>query len=186
MAALHRTVASTRRGERSTGLGQATVNRRGFSSVEIAAGIAVLGSLLAVGIPAFLRNLQASHLTEATDGLARIQKGAIAYATDRHALPPGAPLTPNVVPRGERVVDPEGVWEQPGWQAVQFRAAPEGLSHRFAFAMDVHDGSVPELVAHAHADLDGDGIVSTFEARVRQEGGSAQAVPGLIVENDLE
>lgn len=156
---------------------------RGLTSVEIAAGVAVLGSLLAVAVPAFVRNVHASHFVEATDGLAHIQEGAGQCVHATGALPPAAPLTPPAVPRGERVVDAPGTWDQPGWKAVDFRAAPEGMAHRYAFEMETPPR---ELVARAHGDLDGDGVVSTFEVRVRQEGAEAQSVPGMIVDQELE
>lgn len=163
-------------------------SQRGLTSVEIAAGVAVLGSLLAVAVPAFVRNMHASHLVEATDGLAHIQEGAAQCVRTTGALPPAAPLTPQPVPRGERVVDPPGIWEQPGWKAVDFRAAPEGLAHRYSFETELPAGTgARELVARAHGDLDGDGVLSTFEVRVRQDSEhEATAVPGMIVEQELE
>lgn len=167
------------------------MDSRGFSTVEIAAGVAVLGSLLAVAVPAFVRNLHASHLVEATSGLARIQQSSVAFALadEARALPPAAPLTPPSVPRGERLDDPPGAWDHPSWKAIAFRPVPEGMTHRFAFAIDEraqHPGA--DLVAHAHGDLDGDGILSRFEVRVEQPlvGGEVRAVPGMIVEDELE
>lgn len=159
---------------------------RGFSSVEIAAGVAVLGSLLAVAVPSFLKNLHASHLVEATEGLGRIQKSAAALSSAGAALSIPAPLTPAVIARGERVVDPPGTWEHPTWKALDFRAAPDGMPHRFSFAVDVLTGTPNELVAHAHADLDGDGITSAFEVRLRAEGGILRPVPGMLVQDELE
>jgi hypothetical protein len=157
---------------------------RGFSSVEIALGVAVIGSLLAVSVPAFVRNLHASHVIEAVDGLAKIQSGAVAYAhANGNALPPSAPLTPASVPRGTRAADLPGVWDHPSWRAVDFRAAPENVPHAYAFAID---SSSSELVARSHGDLDGDGIVSTFEVRVRQESDGMRAVAGMYVEAELE
>jgi hypothetical protein len=149
----------------------------------------VLGSLLAVAVPAFVRNLHASHLVEATDGLARIERGAIAFSNapgnGARALPPSAPLTPASVPRGERLEDPPGTWDAPAWRALGFRAAPEGMRHRYSFATDL-DAAGSELVARAHGDLDGDGVLSRFEVRVRREGASVHAVPGMIVADELE
>ncbi len=161
----------------------------GFSSVEIAAGVAVFGSLLAVAVPAFVRNLHASHLVEATAGLARIQQSSLefALANDARSLPSAAPLTPPTVPRGVRLDDPPGAWDHPSWKAIAFRPVPEGMTHRFSFAIDERAPGA-DLVAHAHGDLDGDGVLSRFEVRVQQLliGGEVRAVPGMIVEDELE
>lgn len=46
---------------------------RGLTAVEAAIGVAVLGSLLAVAVPACGRELHASHFAEPTGGLARVQ-----------------------------------------------------------------------------------------------------------------
>jgi Tfp pilus assembly protein PilE len=53
---------------------------RRFTPVELAIAIAILGSLLAVAVPAFSRDLHASRLVEPTEGLARIGAAAVAYA----------------------------------------------------------------------------------------------------------
>lgn len=164
--------------------GLSPARARGFSSVEIAVAISVIGSLLAVAVPAFVRNVSASHLVEATDGIARIQEGAIAFVKSDGRLPDATPLTPAAVPRAERVLDPPGTWDAPGWRAVHFTAAPDGMSHRYSFAMDRPTAN--ELIAHAHGDLDGDGVVSSFEAHVVQDGSEARSIAGLVVAEELE
>ena len=158
---------------------------RGFSAVEIAAGVAVIGSILAVAIPTFIRNVHASHLVEATQGVSDIQRGAVAHAREQRALPGSAPLTPASVARGTKAVDPPGAWDHPAWVALRFRPVPEGAAHSFSFATD----SQPSvLIARAHGDLDGDGVLSTFEGRVTlaEPGAEAKIEPGLIVESELE
>jgi hypothetical protein len=180
---------------------------RGLSAVEAAVLFAIAGSLLAVAVPAFVREVHASRFVEPVDGLAKIGSGAIAYATNegvstpRSPFPPSAPLTPATPPRGTREVDPPGAWDHPTWKALGFRAAPEGIAHAFSFGFDStagpvsspgdraapRTGDVPSFVAHAHGDLDGDGVRSTFEIR-----GSAPSAepptlePGMYVESEVE
>ncbi len=152
---------------------------RGITALEAAAGFALVGSLLAVAVPAFVRNLSSSRLVEATSGLEKIGAHAIA-----NAFPASAPLTPESVPRGKAAVDPEpDPWQHPTWQALEFRASPPGVSHSFSFAFDRGDSS---FVAHAHGDLDGDGTTSTFEIRGRCERDVASLAPGMYVESELE
>lgn len=166
---------------------------RGMTAVELAVSFAITGSLLAVAVPAFVRNLHASKLVEPVDGLNAIAEGATAYAKTHdvlHAYPPSAPLTPPVVPRGTREADPPGAWDQPTWTALGFRAAEEGVPHAFAFSFDSTNGALrSSFVASAHGDLDGDGLPSTFEVRGHDDqstGGVPVIDPGMRVEAEIE
>jgi hypothetical protein len=164
-----------------------------MTAVEAAVGVAIVGSILAVAVPAFVRELHASRLTEAVAGLQRLGAGVIAHAQDHGTadpLPPPAPLTPSVVPRGTLVVDPPGTWDTPTWTALGFRASPEGTPHAFAFAFETQGAARGAFVAQAHGDLNGNGITSTFEIRGHAVGeasaGVIQLQPGMYVESELE
>ncbi len=160
---------------------------RSVTAVEAAVGIALVGSLLAVAVPAFVRNLSSSRLVEATDGLARIGAHAVANASGKNcadAFPPRAPLTPEHVPRGKPAVDPEpDPWQQPTWKALDFRPSAPGVAHSFSFGFESDASS---FVAHAHGDLDGDGTTSTFEVRGKCEHDTVSLVPGMYVDAELE
>ena len=157
---------------------------RRLSPVELAIGAALLGSVLAVSVPAFLRELHASRLDEPTEGLARIGAAAIAYAEANGRFPESAPLTPAVPPRGKKEADPPGTWDTPAWKALGFRPAPEGAPHAYAFSFESNGTS---FVAQAHGDLDGDGVFSTFEIRGALKPGEKPALaPGMYVESELE
>jgi hypothetical protein len=165
---------------------------RGMTAVEAAVGTAIVASVLAVAVPAFVRELHASRLTEAVSGLERLGTDVVAYAqgrTMRDAIPASAPLTPSVVPRGTLVVDPPGTWDNTTWTALGFRASPEGTPHAFAFAFDAPGPLRSAFVAVAHGDLDGNGITSTFEIRghaTNEPGGGVQLQPGMYVESEIE
>ncbi len=167
---------------------------RGASPVELAIGVAILGSLLAVAVPAFFKELHASRFAEAIDGLNAIAEGAGKYAEGREvpdAFPPSAPLTPPTVARGKREVDPPGVWDTPTWKALGFRATDEGVAHYFSFGFDAEPGpNESRFVAHAHADFDGDSVTSTFEIRGVTEGSGhvtgVKIEPGMYVSQELE
>jgi hypothetical protein len=152
---------------------------------------AITGSLLAVAVPAFVRELRASRFVEPVEGLQKIGAGALAYAQAKpaaSAFPASAPLTPASIPRGTREVDPPGVWEHPTWKALAFRAAPEGVAHAFSFGFDMTPGPTRStFVAHAHGDLDGDGVRSTFELHGHAEDAEPAALdPGMYVESEVE
>lgn len=160
---------------------------RSFSALQLAAVVALAGSLLAIFIPTFLRNLHASRLTEAVRGVNSIAAGALLYAEGKppsEAFPPSAPLTPAEVPRGDRVEDPPGTWDHLTWASLGFRM---DHAHSFCFAFDSDRGPARStFVARAHGDLDGDGERSTFEIRGEALAGGAKMLPGLYVEREVE
>jgi type IV pilus assembly protein PilA len=166
---------------------------RRLSLVELAIGVALAGSMLAVVVPTFAREIHASRSVEPVDGLHRVGVAAVAYAADRpvaEAFPPPVGLTPPVVPRGRCEADPPALWQQPTWQALAFTPAPEGSPHCFAFSFD--SGRSPArstFRAQAHGDLDGDGITSTFEITGHDVAGDpAGAVvdPGMYIDSEVE
>ncbi len=174
--------------------------RRGFAAVEAALGFAILGSVMVVSTLAFVRDLRSSRFAEPTEGLAALGEAAVAYAASRpvgEAFPSSASLTPPHPPRGTLAADPPGVWQTPTWHALGFppprasgRAFAEGQPHAFSFAFDSSLSPTRSgFVAHAHGDLNGNGVMSTFEIRghdVEGEPGGAVVEPGLYVEDKLE
>ncbi len=161
---------------------------RRFTPVELAVGVALGGSLLAVAVPSFLKNVHASRLAEPVEGLARLAELAAVYAETHQHFPENAPLTPTAPPRGTKVADPPGTWETPAWKAVGFRPTPEGVPHAFAFGFESGPPKVgTELVAQARGDLDGDGVLSLFEVRASvRAGDKPKVLPGMYIEAELE
>ena len=163
---------------------------RSFSALELAAVFAVGGSVLAAAVPAFFRNLSASKLAEPIEGLDRMVTSAVAYA-GRHpqeiSFPPSAPLTPAEVPRGVRVVDPPDAWQHLTWRSLDFRFdTPHAFSFKFDSELEPAT-QVMRFTATAHGDLDGDGMVSTFEVRgERAPGQPARVLPGMFIDREVE
>jgi hypothetical protein len=160
---------------------------RSLTPVEAAIAFALGGSILAVAVPEFVRGLHASRLAEPVDGLKRIANGAVSLASGsgpERAFPPSAPLTPPDVPRGVRADDPPGVWEQPTWRALGF-----GFDHPHAFSF-AFESSPPGAPSHfratAHGDLDGDGVLSTFEIEGELDANGAHVLPGMYVDREVE
>ncbi len=143
---------------------------RSLTPIESVVLLSVVGSVLAVFVPAFVRDLRASRLAEPLDGLSQIARNATAIATTEGAYPASVGLTPEQVPEGQSVDDPEGTWEHPTWRALDFGF---DRSHHFSFAFDSENqrGGMAEFTARAHGDLDGDGVFSTFRV-------SGQVSPG--------
>jgi hypothetical protein len=136
---------------------------RALAPVELALLFAIGGSLCAVTIPAFLKNLHASRMSEALDGLEQIAVRASVLSDSAPltaAFPASCPLTPASVPRATLVLDPPHTWDHPTWRLLGFELS---TPHAYAFqfeSQNAPDGS--RFTAVAHGDLDGDGVVSTF------------------------
>lgn len=163
---------------------------RALTAAQAAAIFGVAGSVLAVAIPAFIRNLSASKLTEPIDGLDRIVTNAVAYA-EVHAhdisFPPSAPLTPAQVPRGVRSPDPPEAWEHLTWKCLDFSfTEPHAFAFEFQSELD-QATQVMRFTAIAHGDLDGDGLLSTFEVKgERAPGQPPRVLPGMFVDREVE
>jgi len=174
-----------------TGRGRSRGRR--FSATELAIGFALCGSLLAVVVPTFAREVHASRFVEPVDGLERIGASAVAYALVHpmaQAFPPAAPLTPAIAPRGRCEADPPDAWALPTWRALDFAPAAPGEPHCFAFGFDsTLSPTKSTFRAHAHGDLDGDGLTSTFEVTGHAAQGDAQGPsldPGMYVDSEVE
>lgn len=162
---------------------------RRASPIEIALAVALIGSLAAVAIPAFYRNLELSQFTEATGGLTRLATQASAFANEHEHFPSSAPLTPHDVPRGVKAVDPPGTWESvETWKALGFRPAAEGSAHAYSFAFDSTDQR-RSFTAQSRGDLDGDGTLSLFEVGgtwVSSPSPHVEMKPGIYIESEFE
>jgi hypothetical protein len=166
---------------------------RPFTPVELAIAFALGGSLLAVAVPTFVREVHASRVVEPVDGLHRLGAAAVVYAQTHpvaQAFPSPAPLTPATPPRGRCEVDPPDAWDTPTWHALDFRPSAPETPHCFAFSFDsALSPSLSTFRAQAHGDLDGDGIPSTFEVTGRvAEGDSRGPVldPGMFIDSEVE
>lgn len=157
---------------------------RRFTPIELAIAVSLIGCILAVAIPTFIREVHASRFVEPVEGLSRLGATACAYANAVGRFPDSAPLTPATPPRGKKDVDPAGTWDAPTWTALAFRASPEGVPHAYSFSFENGGGS---FVARARGDLDGDGILSTFEVTGSLKPGADNCVdPGMHIESELE
>jgi type IV pilus assembly protein PilA len=164
-----------------------------FTEVEVGVALALAGSVLAVAVPTFAKNVHSSRFVEPVSGLERMSAAAVEYARSRpvvQAFPPSAALTPSVPPRGRCEVDPPGLWESPTWRALDFRPSALDEPHCFAFGFESSLSPAKSTFrAHAHGDLDGDGITSTFEMTGHVESGDPRGPtvdPGMFVQSEVD
>ena len=160
---------------------------RPVSPLEVASIIAIGGSMLAIGVPAFVRNLHASRLVEPIEGLERIAARATALAAQKpaeFAYPPSVEQTPEQVPRGKPIQDPPRTWERPTWRLLDFEFS---LAHSYSFAFESHNTpGHATFYAVAHGDLDGDGLESTFEISGESRDGTPPIVFPMESRREIE
>ncbi len=166
---------------------------RRFRALELAIGFAAVGSIVAIAVPTFLREVHASRFVEPVEGLKRIGAAAVVYGLAHpvvQGFPPSAPMTPGTPPRGRCDVDAPGAWDQPTWRALDFQPAPPGTPHCFAFSFDsTLSPARATFRAQAHGDLDGDGVPSTFEVTGQYAEGDPRGPvvdPGMFIDSETE
>ena len=146
--------------------------------IEAALLLSILGAALAVFVPTFLRRVRTNKIAEASELLEEMSRRTAAYyATSwdesrAHCLPPAAgptPATPSVEPVEVDVSSEDAVGHE-SWIALGFQ--PEWpIRYRYQYAPDGDgcDLGVSEpattISFRAEGDLDGDGVLSTFERK---------------------
>jgi type II secretory pathway pseudopilin PulG len=157
--------------------------RTRFTSIELAVAFAVIGTALAATVPACFRAVRVARTAEATQNVEAIFVATSAVASDPNVHLVSAPLTPPAVPRGATAIDPPGAWDHPTWKAL-------GISydepHWYSYRVDIDPDPSTAFRVVAMGDLDGDGVLSTFERSAAREGGAIVPRPGMIVTADLE
>jgi hypothetical protein len=171
--------------------GRAASRRLGSSGF----GIAGIGILSAVAIPAFLTYVRRAKTSEPKMNLRRIHDGAVAYYAMEHAtrtgeiLPRQFPVSVGPTPArtaceggsSVKVIPAPGMWEAPTWRALNFAVA-DPFYYRYEF---ISDGK--SFTARATGDLNCDGTLSTFE-RIGTigVGGDVESGAGMFMQNELE
>ena len=160
---------------------------RSLTPIELAVAFGIGGSVLAVFVPVFIRNVHVSRMNEPLEGLRRISARALQLAdgaSQAKAFPESAPLTPSQVPRGELARDLPGTWNHPTWRLLDFSF---DVPHAYSFELVSKNGpDVSTFVATARGDLDGDGVLSTFESSGSIKPGQAPVSFPLEVTREIE
>jgi len=148
----------------------------GFALPDMIFIACFLGLLTTVAVPAFKRYLERAKVTDVLFRLQKIADGAAAYyqesdrlvrveedSSGKKRFPESTPVTPA---RRCCVYGTEGKcegtnWDTPSWRALGF-AIEEPHRFRFQFISSGLGGEAAFTV-RAHADLDCDGLESTFE-----------------------
>ena len=167
--------------------------------IEGALLLCLLAVVLAIFVPTFMRRVRTNKISEASELLAQMSRGAQAYygaawsSSNRDCLPPSAGPTPE-----SPTVDPQMVdfWSEdtPGhatWKAFGFQPErPIRFSYRYTTSR--HGCGLREsdegvaATFRAEGDLDGDGVLSTFERRASIGPDGLTPADSLLVHQRIE
>ena len=152
---------------------------RGFTLIELMIVVAMIAILAVVAVPQFTKYMRSAKSAEANESLDMIKKGSYAYySTPRIAkgstqlihcqFPTAVGTTPtgsgccNIDTNGDDRCDSSlSSWENTTWSALKFSMIDE---HYFQYSYN-GTGTLTsaKFVATANADLDCNGVFSTFE-----------------------
>ncbi len=158
-------------------------------------GVAGVGILSAIAIPAFIKYIRRAKTAEATMNLRKMFDGAVVfYESERvdkngnilpRRFPQSSPLSPKLSKCKEKaVLAPPETWAAQGWRELEF--AIHGPQHyQYEFVSEGH-GEEARFTARAIGDLDCDGVFSTFERIGEIRAGSINGGAGLYIEKQFE
>ncbi|MDD9937629.1 MAG: hypothetical protein OXT09_28720 [Myxococcales bacterium] len=178
--------------------------RRAFTLIETALLLCLVGVLLAVAIPTFVRTLRTSKVSEASRQLELMYRHAAAYyampqqtesGKRLRCLPEGAGPAP-AQPSVEPVEVDFAHAETPGsatWRALEYQPG-EPIRYRYTLiptpagcgAPSPQGSSETILTLRAEGDLDGDGTMSLFERSASAGDGELSPHPLLVVQDRVE
>ena len=164
---------------------QTDASNVGFTLIELMIVVAIIAILAVVAVPQFTKYIRQAKAAESIQMLDLLKKGGAAY----YVIPRTATKTWTRVPcqfPGKVAVTPAGAsccddsldadgdercdsnpasWDNRVWSALRFSLTD---AHYFQYGFD-SQGSLADarFTASAHADLDCDGIRSTYELMVR-------------------
>ena len=156
-------------------------------------GVAIVGILAAIAIPAFIKYIRKSKTIEAVEALDKIKVGARQFYVSDHwdeqgnLLPKRFPTTtartPAQVPCGKHFSSAD-IWGKEGWKGLHFALTDP---HYYAYEFKSSGtGKDAVYTARAFGDLDCDGRLSTYEIRGRVDDEYSVVVVGPIIENEIE
>jgi len=166
--------------------------RRGFTLVELMIAIAIIGVLVAVAIPAYMKFTQRTKTSEATMSLRKIYDGSVVFYKKGHIFPPsdadGTPGIGRLCLGGESVkfTPTAQTWNGVTWRMLDF-SIDEPFNFHYSYLSNEVRGEGAVFTARVNGDLDCDGTLSTFErVAVVDSHQNVQGGAGIYMNKELE
>jgi type II secretory pathway pseudopilin PulG len=145
-----------------------------------------LGISSAIAIPAFIQYIRKSKTVEATEALQRIAAGARAAAAQDGTVPaaktdwvPATSCCMDMTTAPKCSPTPQA-WSAAPWSALRFSMTdPHYFQYRYA-------GGGKRFIAEARADLDCDGIFSSYKIDGEVTPDGQVQIRGPIIQNEIE
>ena len=172
-------------------------SKKGFTLIELMIVVAIIAILAVVAVPQFTKYMRSAKAAEATEMLDLIKKGSASYYTTPRTDSAGThidchfPVSTAITPvSGTGTSCCNGVgpdsdsddrcdanasdWDNKTWSSLKFAITDQ---HYFLYQYLSNGGSLAGAAAtgKAHADLDCDGIVSTFSLTLKGDPNATHA-----------
>lgn len=170
-----------------------------LSLIELGLLLCVVGIVLAVFVPTFVRRVRVNKISEASELLQEMSARAAAYYATawpngkRFCLPPGAGPTPSLptVDSADVIFADEAQTGHQSWEALGFQP-DRPVRYSYSFSPGQHgcdlvgDGEGGSVAFRAEGDLDGDGVRSVFERRATIDGAGLKPAGPLHIHRRVE
>ncbi len=170
----------------------------GYTAVELCIALSLIGTVLVVSVPTFVKQLRRGRVSEATVQLANLYKLTSAYYSTAHGtktrcLPPSAgpaPANPSADPQAVNFSSPTTPGA-PTWKALGFQP-DHGVRYAYTYSTEAAGcnanvaNAPPSLFFRAYGDLDADGEFSTFERQATASPTGLVPAPALQIQARVE